>query len=141
MRNSLAVSLCLSLSMMYGCTSSPSTEDNGVDVSVAPSENRSPVVTREFQDAAFGDPWSLDAGWIPGTSGGAAYLAGGPKHVVRKNGVALVPPPVDPATYFRDYQAWYAYCSGALTADDPRLGLVTTSMTPYPRRDDCFVLP
>ena len=141
MRTIFVVSLCLSLSAMYGCTSSPSTEDNRADLSVAPSENRSPAVTREFQDAAFGAPWSLDADWIPGASGGAAYLAGGPKHVVRKNGVALAPPPVDPATYSRDYQAWVAYCSGALTADDPRLGLVTSSMTPYPLRDDCFVLP
>ncbi len=134
----LAPLLCLSLSVLSGCAS---TSEEMVDVTPPSDTSPSSPVTPTFQAAAFGDPWSLASGWESGTAGGAAYLAGGPRHLLHNNDISLTPPVIGGETYSADYQAWYAYCSGDMTRDDPRLRQVVSSMIPYPFQRDCFVLP
>ncbi len=134
----LLPALITPLLLLHGCALFPDPEDAAIDI---PSLESSMSKVSAFEDAAFGEPWSVAAGQTDGASAGAAYLPAGPRYLIHHDPVALEAPTPTLAINTPDFHAWQLYCSGRLLAGDHRLARLLVSTVPASLKDTCLVAP
>ena len=134
----LLPALITPLLLLHGCALFSDPADVAVDI---PSLESSMGKVTAFEDAAFGEPWSVAAGQTDGASAGAAYLPAGPRYLIHHDPVALAAPTPTLAINTPDFHAWQLYCSGRLSAGDPGVARLLVSAVPASLKDTCLVVP